>query len=175
MTERFLKAIDLILEHEGGYNDIKEDYGSATNYGISLTFLKLIKLDLNKDNIIDNKDIKGLSKEKAKEIYWLNFWKNAYDVLPEKIAIKVFDVAVNAGDKRAHTLLQQSVNALGVKVDTDGLLGSETINAVKKLDQNKLLDTYCNLQADFYKGIVAKKPSQKIFLKGWLNRSKFKP
>ena len=36
----FEKAVEKVLEHEGGYVDHKADPGGATNYGISLRFVK---------------------------------------------------------------------------------------------------------------------------------------
>lgn len=175
MTERFQKVIEQILAHEGGFNDIKEDFGGPTNFGISLNFLKLFKKDLNKDGVIDSKDIRSLKKDDAIFIYWTNFWKPLYDILPEKVGMKMFDVAVNAGDKRSNIILQKAVNALGGKLTEDGLIGKVTIDSANKIDAEKLLNEYCNQQANFYKAIVAKNPSQKKFLNGWLNRASWKP
>ena len=42
MTQRFIKAIQYVLEHEGLLNDVKNDKGGITNYGISLSFLKTL-------------------------------------------------------------------------------------------------------------------------------------
>ncbi len=175
MTQRFKKAVKYTFQHEGGYNDVKNDNGGATNFGISFNFLKLFKIDVNKDGIIDNKDIKGLTLEQAEDIYYNNFWKPAYDVFPEKLGIKVFDVAVNAGHQRAHILLQRALNALGAKVSEDGLLGQQTIGTVAKYTEAQLLEKYCAAQKAFYEGIVAKNSSQKKFLNGWLKRASWIP
>lgn len=175
MTEKFIKAMPYIFQHEGGYNDVKGDAGGATNYGVSLTFLKSINEDINHDGKVDALDIKSLTKDTAEDIYFHNFWKPSYDMIQEKIAIKVFDVAVNAGAQRAHILLQRALNALGENLEDDGMMGRNTINACLKYKEKDILDKYCAVQLSFYKAIVAKNPTQKKFLAGWTNRAAFKP
>lgn len=175
MTTRFLKAIPEILKHEGGFNDIKEDRGGATNYGISLVFLKSINEDINDDGRIDWLDIKSLSQDDAKQLYWDNFWKPLYDRTSEKLGIKLFDTAVNAGNGRAHMILQQSLQSLGSKISVDGVIGNQTMSEIAKYSDKDILNAYCIAQLNFYKGIVAKKPDQVKFLGGWTNRAKWLP
>jgi len=175
MTKRFLKAVKYTFEHEGGYNHIKEDRGGATNFGMSFNLLKLLKLDVNKDGVVDINDIKELTMEQAEDIYYNNFWRPAYEVFHEKVGIKVFDVAVNAGHKRAHILLQRALNKLGERVVEDGMLGRETIGTVSKYTEAQVLEKYCEVQADFYNDIVKRNPSQRKFINGWLNRAAWKP
>ncbi len=60
----FEKAVEKVLEHEGGYVDHKNDPGGATNYGISLRFVKQstgIDLDVDGDGDIDADDIKAMT------------------------------------------------------------------------------------------------------------------
>ena len=178
MTSRFLKAMPYIFMHEGGYSNIKEDHGGATSFGISLLFLKGTPLsygDINHDGHIDWLDIKALTKEEAQEMYWDNFWISLYDKLPELTAIKVYDVAVNAGANRAHVLLQKALNALGSKVATDGVIGKQTLLEVAKYKDAAILDAYCAQQAAFYKALVVAKPQNQRFLDGWLHRAAWKP
>jgi lysozyme family protein len=175
MTPRFKKAIPYIFEHEGGYNDIKGDSGGATNWGISLTFLKSAKKDINGDGKIDWLDIKNLTEEEAEDIYWNNFWKPSYDIMPEKIGIKIFDIAVNAGHQRAHLILQKSLNDLGSKIPVDGIMGQVTIKECAKYDIGKVLEKIKANQIAFYTNIVKNKPSQQKFLKGWINRANWLP
>lgn len=176
MTERFLKAMPYIFHHEGGFNDIKGDGGGATNYGVSLRFLQSIKEDVNHDGVVNSLDIKQLTKEDAQEIYYDNFWKPMYETkLPERLAIKMFDVAVNAGTTRSNILLQRALNNLGSKLATDGVLGNITFGEVAKYDETTILNQYCKAQSAFYDAIVANDPSQKKFIVGWHNRSMFLP
>lgn len=176
MTQRFKDAMHFILEHEGGYNDIKADSGGATNWGVSLRFLKTVKNgDIDGDGDIDWMDIKKLTKDDAEEIYFNHFWRPIYDMIPEKIGMKVFDFAINAGHSRAHATLQRALNRLGEKLVVDGIVGKKTLEVVNKHNVDKLLDAYCIEQENFYKDLVVRIPKNKIFLKGWINRAKWKP
>ncbi len=171
MTPRFLRAVEFIFEHEGGYNDIKGDAGGATSFGVSLRYLQSIKDDINGDGIVNWLDVKSLTKGDAEEIYYNNFWKTIYEQMPDRIGEKVFDVSVNAGSTRAHIILQKAINLQGFKLSTDGAIGKATMDALAKCDADKLIHDYCAIQLKFYTDIVASKPEQVKFLKGWTNRS----
>lgn len=176
MTQRFLKAFDEVLKHEGGYNNVIGDAGGATNWGISLALLTQLKMDINKDGHVDYIDIQKLTKEDAQIIYWNNFWRPFLDILSEKIAIKMFDVSVNTGNKRANIFLQKAVNDNNTSfIGVDGIIGSETLNQVSKISEDKLLKDYCKEQLKFYQEIVKNNPSQNKFLKGWTNRANWLP
>jgi len=174
-TTRFLKAVEDVLIHEGGYNNRVTDKGGATNWGVSLRFLKLIKKDLNGDGRVDWLDIKGLTKENAVDIYWLNFWRPIYDMLPVRLGAKVFDTAVNAGHSRAHVLLQQSLNALGSKIKADGLVGNVTLSECAKYPETAILKAYSIQQKAFYDSLVKEDPSQEEYIRGWTKRANWLP
>jgi lysozyme family protein len=61
--------------------------------------------------------------------------------MPPGIALMVFNCAVNQGASTAIKVLQR---ALGVKVD--GVIGSETIGALKKLNAITLIDEFAARQ-----------------------------
>jgi lysozyme family protein len=161
------------ITHEGGYNDIKNDKGGATNWGVSLRFLKGINEDIDGDGLITYLDIKKLTKDQAISIYHDNFWKAIYEKMPDKLAAKVFDVSVNAGSSRAHILLQRALNKLGAGLIVDGLLGQATLNSIAKYAEQAIVNSFCEVQLEFYKGLVARDASQSIFLAGWTNRAKY--
>ena len=173
MTPLFKKAVAATVKHEGGYNNVKNDKGGATNWGVSLRFLKSIKLDLDGDGDVDFVDVKNMTKEQAEEIYFDNFWKPLYDRLPELVACKVFDVSVNAGSSRAHILLQRALNKVGANLKVDGLIGSATLSVIAKYTPQVTVRAYCVAQQEFYDGIVAKDPTQAKFSAGWKNRAKY--
>lgn len=156
----FEKSIAKVLKAEGGYVNHKNDNGGETAFGIS-------------KRSYPNVDIKNLTVEKAKDIYYTDFWKTGpYDTLAcAPLAEKVFDTAVNAGNSRAFKLLQQAANACGAKLIVDGAIGPKTIAALNSLDGQKVLSAYRTEQANFYKAIVQRDPSQSVFLKGWLARA----
>ena len=55
-------------------------------------------------------------------------------------------------------------------VANDGIVGQKTIDAINSADQEAIYRKIWKRRRDFYYGIVANKPTQKAFLKGWLNR-----
>lgn len=175
MTLRFLKAMPFIFEHEGGYNDVKGDKGGATNWGVSLKFLRSINKDIDGDGDIDFMDIQKLTKENAEQIYFDNFWKNLYDKVSEKLGIKMFDVAINAGSTRSNKLLQTALNKLGSKLVVDGAVGQTTLTEVAKYSENAILANYVQSQKEFYDNIIKADPTQEKFRKGWMNRAEFIP
>ena len=131
---------------------------------------------MDNDNDIDSNDIKKLDLNHAKEIYFNNFWKSFYDsMLYEKVAIKMFDVGVNAGTNRSNKLLQTALNSLGSKLKVDGLVGRTTLEEISKYKETDVLKSYCTTQANFYNSIVKNDPTQAKFIKGWLKRAAWLP
>lgn len=176
----FERAIDVVLAHEGGFVNNPNDPGGATNYGISIRFLQQLPVmmgDLDHDGDIDVQDIRNMMVGDAKRIY-KQFWWDKFrysDIKDQTIATKVFDFAVNMGAKRAHILLQRTLNNLyGLRLTVDGVLGNATIsvvNAVSDLQEQQLLNAYCDEAWKFYKKLMIDNPKLKVFAKGWRNRA----
>jgi len=93
----FEKAIKFILKWEGGYSNDPNDSGGETKYGIS-------------KKSYPNEDIKNMTLERAKEIYYQNYWlKTNCNKLPSPLNLIVFDTAVNCGRNRANKFLISSL------------------------------------------------------------------
>ncbi|MBW8308077.1 MAG: hypothetical protein K0M45_00285 [Candidatus Paracaedibacteraceae bacterium] len=171
----FNKAIPYILENEGGYIVHPNDPGGATNFGISLRFLRAIGLDIDQDGDIDADDIKSLNGASSSEIYKKYFWEAAgYSMINNQvIATKVFDLAVNMGAFRANKILQQSASiALASnKIAIDGIIGPQTIQALNSINSELLEDLICQAAAHYYSELANKNPKLGIFLTGWLKRA----
>lgn len=67
--------------------------------------------------------------------------------------------------------------AIGIKrvqkilgVTADGIVGPKTIDAVNAQDPKTLFTKVYNARADHFNAIVKANPSQKKWLKGWMNR-----
>jgi lysozyme family protein len=156
----FEKAIKVVLAHEGGYVDSETDPGGETKYGIS-------------KRSYPNEDIKNLTVEDAKRIYMHDWWMpNRYDTISnDDAATKIFDTAVNVGAKRAHRFAQQALNKNGKNLTEDGIFGPASIAALNNTDSERFLASFRTIQADYYKGLVATKPSLAVYLRGWLIRA----
>ena len=170
----FYKAINYVLENEGGLSDHPADPGGTTKYGISLRFLKSEGIDLNKDSTIDVKDIYYLDLLTAKEIYKKYFWDpNKYGSIEDQgLATKVFDLAVNMGSKNANRILQRSINTTGkFDIQTDGVIGSKTINAANGCAATFIQDVMRVEAGLYYNQLIVNKPSLSVFRNGWMNRA----
>lgn len=163
----FEKAVETVLEHEGGYSNDPLDYGSATNFGISLRFYLTIQPDA------DISKIKNLTENEAKDIYANYFWfPNKLNLIAsQQIATKVLDLCVNMGAHNAIKCLQRAANATGKNLEEDGVVGTLTLAAVNLGDWPQILVGLRCEAAGYYRELVAKIPMQKKFLNGWLKRA----
>ena len=171
-------AVKNVLKHEGGLSDHPNDPGDITNFGISLRFIKAAGLDIDDDEHINKNDILALTKQRAKEIYKQEWWDRYHYgcIENQDIANKVLDMSVNMGPKRAHKILQTSINRLREKpITIDGIIGNQTFQAIQKLHEDgescELLGELRDNSAHFYINLVADNPALRAFLRGWLNRA----
>lgn len=172
----FDKAIGTVLEHEGGFVANPADPGGATNWGISLRWLRAQGLlgDVDHDGDVDADDIRNLTRNQAIALYRDKFWRASYEWMIQPLAIKVLDTAVNVGPERAHRILQEALNAIGLPVSVDGICGVQTVKACiaagpENLDQ--LLMEFRAAQSVYYAGLAIDKPDLRRFLKGWMRRA----
>src|SRR6185369_1140049 len=95
------------------------------------------------------KDVRDMSVEDAKAIYKARYWDSLNcDSLSSGVDYTVFDYGVHSG-------LGRPRKALG---------------AFKSLSGTKLIEAINNERTAFLKDLVARKPQNEKFLKGWLNR-----
>lgn len=147
----FDPAIELVLEHEGGYVNHPSDPGGETNFGIT----KRSYPDL---------DIRSLTREEAKAIYRRDFWR--FDgVRDQRVANKCLDTLVNFGVGGGSRLIQK---AAGVK--QDGVIGPVTLGVINSLDPDKFLAKLREARIRYRFQRVKEKPSQMAFLEGWCVR-----
>ena len=164
----FEVAVQATLDHEGGYVDHPSDPGGATKYGISLRFLRDIGVDIDRDGDVDADDIRGLTRQQAKLLYFRQFWqKNRYGSFPShEIAAKVFDLSVNMGPRQAHKILQRALRACGEPIADDGIVGPRTMAALNSAPDHCVLSAIRSEAAGFYRYL--RKPE---FERGWLRRA----
>lgn len=156
----FKKAIESLLELEGGYSDHPEDPGGKTKYGIS-------------QRSYPELDIENLALEDAIQIYKRDFWDKAGISLlkNEAIAIKAFQTAVWMGPYWSLRCLQRALIATGRVVVPDGILGPVTAASANGADPVVLLAAYKSEVAGRVRELVARNPKLGVFEKGWLRRA----
>lgn len=177
--QRFEKAVQVILRHEGGFAYHPSDPGGETNFGVTARFLKGIKLDVNNDGEINALDIKALAVNDAIQIYYNYWWKKyQYDKIDNlRVGTFVFDLAVNIGSLQAHKLLQEAANSsiiLKEPLKVDGYIGPRTLMVLNDIDfmglSYLLMDNIKTNAKQFYIRLAESNKSLGKFLKGWLNR-----
>src|SRR5690606_25077916 len=95
----------------------------------------------------------------------------------QKIATEIFDISVNMHPITAGQFLQRSLNVLNREatdypdITVDGKIGPKTI-AILNSHKNPLAVLLClnSLQGAKYIGICEAKPSQEVFMNGWIKR-----
>jgi len=171
----FNTAIITVLKHEGEFSNNPADPGGATNFGISLRWLRDQGLygDFDDDGDVDIDDIKAITSESATRIYRDKWWnKYHYDrIIDCDLATKVFDMSINMGSNRAHRIVQQSINNIGGNLNIDGVIGPITVKSINIEEKRMLLDEIRCEQRRFYLRLISKRPELSIFKKGWLRRA----
>lgn len=147
----FDQAVAFVLHDqiEGGYVNDPRDPGGETKFGIS-------KRSYPKE------DIKNLTRDRAIEIYKRDFWdSNRCDELPPKLAIAMFDAAVNQGAGAARPLLQRTLG-----VNADGIIGPITLKAALDADEDEAALEFLGWRLHRY----AHTRNSATYMRGWSNR-----
>lgn len=156
------KLIPFILKWEGGYVNDPIDKGGATNKGITIGTYRHF---YGKDKTID--DLKAMTQAQWEKIFMAGYWQpfKATAIKSQGIANIVVDWAWASG---ATSAIRNVQKVLGVTID--GIVGDETLTAINRTDSKELFERIKTARIDFVETIVKRSPSQKRFIKGWINR-----
>lgn len=183
----FDQAIRVVFLHEGIFSDDPSDPGGPTKYGISLRAAQKmgdldgdgkLDLDLDADGDVDINDIRLLTPEKVVDIYRRAYWlKTPYRNFHFSVAVKMFDLSVNMGQKQANVILQRALRAARPSglppLIEDGVIGTKTIASVQEAYTPSLLAATRSEAAGFYRRLAAQRTASQKYLNGWLNRAYF--
>lgn len=150
-SKLFDQCLRFVLKHEGGHVNDPKDPGGETIFGISRR--------AHPEAWANGRP----TIEQAGDIYHRDYWMPLKcDDMPPEIALCVFDLAVNAGNRRAAMMLQENI-----KVKADGVIGPVTIAAVNRADTINLCRSYTADRIMFYAGL----DTFSRFGLGWVRRS----
>lgn len=156
MKENFEKSLALVLKQEGGYVNDSRDPGGMTNLGVTKKVW-----DKYVGYTSSEAEMRALTPEVVAPLYKAQYWGSIGDELPKGVDYLYFDFGVNAGPSRAAKTLQ---NALGVVAD--GVIGPNTLKAIKEADPVSLIDKFTHAKEVFYQSL----PTFATFGKGWMRR-----
>lgn len=154
--------VPIILKHEGGFVNDKDDSGGATMKGVTLKTYREF-YGMNKTVA----DLKAITNHEWTEIFKVGYWDplKGDEINNQSIANLLVDFGYNSGTATAAKKIQ---SILGVTAD--GKIGPMTIAALNFSQQEITFSKLKQARIDFYEAIIRNKPSQEKFRKGWMNR-----
>lgn len=159
------RALNYLLEEEGGWSDNKNDHGGKTMYGVTQGTYDQWRRQKKRPA----QSVRLITKDEARELYEEMYWRTSgCHLLPWPISYITFDGAVNSGPARS---LKWSQAGLGVSAD--GKIGPATVRAavasVESGDAQKIL-AVVDQRLQFLVSLVKRSPDQTTFLLGWMRR-----
>lgn len=171
MEPEFESAITVVLANEGGFQDDPNDAGNWTGGNIGVGERKGTNMGISAAQYPDE-DIKNLTVERAKDIYYTDYWKryNIFQIKDHLLATKLLDMAVLMGDNSAVRCLQRALRACGKFVTEDGQMGKETLTTANDCAIMAIVSFRSECAAHF-RLVAAKRKTNASFLNGWLRRA----
>lgn len=155
---RFAVCLDRVLDHEGGYADHPSDPGGRTMQGVTQATYD----GWRRKRSLPARHVRLIERHELEAIYRTGYWARVRaDELPIGIDYAVFDAAVNSGPARAIRWLQQAVG-----VPADGIIGPQTMGAVKARPPLHIIESMCGIRMQFLRGLS----HWPTFGKGWSRR-----
>lgn len=156
VASSFSKALKFLLADEGGNDDDPLDHGGRTSRGVTQREYSAWR---HAQGLADN-DVWKASDDEISTIYRDEYWLPFCDSFPVGVDYLYFDLAVNAGPRRAAVLLQRALS-----VPDDGRIGPITRQKAMEAEPRALIEKFTQKKRDFYISL-----HQPRFTKGWLNR-----
>ncbi len=172
---------DEILAREGGFVNDPDDPGGATNHGVTIHTMRRLGLDLDGDGDVDVADVRRLTRAQVRQIFVQHYFhRPGIAKLPQALHATVFDMYVNAG-ANAVRILQRLLVEMGQRIDVDGAIGPQTIEAAKLAyasAPNHLADAYGIARRNYYYRLADRRPASRKYARrrdggkgGWITRA----
>jgi lysozyme family protein len=163
--------VPFILRWEGGVSDNASDRGGLTYKGITHgTYNVLCKTVLKKD---PNKNhFLNLTDEEV-GLFVKHYWDkstNNNQIKSQKIAEAITSWHWGSGRLGLMWYQQMLNKEYNCKLVVNGIIDNASIVAINSIDPDSLFQMSIKYRYNRFHQICKQNPSQKIFLKGWLNR-----
>lgn len=157
-------------EGGGRFHEVAGDPGGATKWGISFRFIENLPVkdaDINRDGVVNWRDVFDLEEHAALELYERYFWAplRCHELNPV-LSFALFDTAVNCGRSRAVRWLQHCAGA-----QVDGIIGPRTVEAAQVAPSVLACCVLNNRDRHYQRLVNADHARFGRFLAGWNNRT----
>ncbi len=154
-----------ILKWEGGFSNDPLDRGGATNKGVTIaTFKEFCKRKGYSRPTVGQ--LKNISEDEWLEILKTMYWDKwrADEIQSQSVANILVDWVWASGVWG----IKIPQRVLGVKAD--GIVGRITLGAVNEQNPRIFFEKIKEERREFVHRIVRRRPDQRRFIRGWLNR-----
>lgn len=168
LDQAFELAVEHTLAAEGVFSNHAWDPGGATKYGVTEAVARR-----------HGRDVRELTVREAKEIYRRDYW-DALDldhiaIASWRVAMELFDTAVNAGPGRAIRIAQEAlVTIFEQDIAVDGRMGPNTRGALLRIIaryEPHLVAALNGFQFSYYLWLLRQgHPAARPAIKGWMLR-----
>jgi lysozyme family protein len=170
-----------IVTREGGYVNDPDDPGGATNFGVTIHTMRRLGLDLDRDGVVTEQDVRVLSREQAVAIFINHYFERPrIRDLPAALHASVFDMYVNAG-ANAVRILQRLLRDMRIDVGVDGVIGPQTIAGAQQgmaAAVDHFVNAYGIARRNYYYALADARPASRKYARrldggkgGWITRA----
>lgn len=165
--DTFERAFEIIVKNfEGGCVNHPNDLGGSTNFGITQ---KVYDEFLGEEGY----DVCLITDEEVRTIYYEVYYTNRFvnaNRMTSNLATVMLDTAINFGKGNADAIFQRAFRIDQKGATNWGQLTEYSFNMLSVSKENELARRILVERTRSRYNIIAKDPSQKVFLKGWLSR-----
>jgi lysozyme family protein len=160
----FYLGLTFVLKWEKGFQNLPSDKGNWTGGEVGVGALKGTNMGISAA-AYPNEDIQNMTKDRAAFLYRRDYFLPALcAVSPPRIAVAMFDAAVNSGTQSAIKFFQMAAG-----LTPDGIAGSKTLSFLATLTDKNSLE-FCNPLISSRLQFDSTLPFAERFLIGWERR-----
>lgn len=171
------KSLAVVFGHEGGLQCDRDDPGNWTGGKVGKGRQGCTKFGIA-TNTYPNIDIRGLTLQRAAQLYKRDFWDplRLHDLESQALATEIFDTAVNCGVGTGGNIVLHLVNIFGpAHYKLNGRVNAEQIEWInqytrKKSNRTTFWKALNILQGERYLAIIEKNPRMMKYCNSWFAR-----